>query len=40
VERMAIVYGNVGFMGMPLMSAMFGIDAIFYLSAINLVYVF
>ena len=40
VERMAITYGNVGFMGMPLMSAMFGIDAIFYLSAINLVYVF
>ena len=36
----SFVYGNVGFMGMPLMSAMFGIDAIFYLSAINLVYVF
>ena len=40
VERMAIVYGNVGFMGMPLMSAMFGPDAVFYLSTICLVYNF
>lgn len=40
VERMAIVYGNVGFMGIPLMSAMFGPDAVFYLSTICLVYNF
>ncbi len=40
VERMAVVYGNVGFMGMPLMSAMFGPDAVFYLSTICLVYNF
>ena len=40
LERMAVVYGNVGFMGIPLMSAMFGTDAVFYMSTINLVYSF
>ena len=40
VERMAVTYGNVGFMGIPLMSAMFGSDAVFYLSTICLVYNF
>ena len=40
IERMAVVYGNVGFMGIPLMSAMFGSEAVFYLSTICLVYNF
>ena len=40
IERMAITYGNVGFMGIPLMSAMFGSEAVFYLSTICLVYNF
>lgn len=32
VERMAIIYGNVAFMGIPLMSAMLGQESVFYLS--------
>lgn len=38
VERMAIVYGNVGFMGIPLANALFGTEAVFYISTISLIY--
>ena len=38
VMRMAIVYGNVGFMGIPLANALFGTEAVFYISTISLVY--
>lgn len=38
VERMAVVYGNVGFMGIPLMNAMFGSEAVFYLSGMILMF--
>lgn len=34
IERLSVSYGNVAFMGIPLMSAMLGQEAVFYLSGI------
>ncbi len=38
VERMSITYGNVGYMGLPLVYAIFGSEAVFYQSSIILVF--
>ncbi len=38
VEKMGITYGNVAFMGIPLVNAMLGEEAVFYLSAIIIMF--
>ncbi|NMA93978.1 MAG: hypothetical protein GX975_04865 [Clostridiales bacterium] len=38
VERLSVIYGNVGFMGLPLVYAIFGPEAVIYQSGIILVF--
>ena len=38
IERMAVVYSNCGFMGIPLVAGIFGYEGVFYVSAVIAVF--